>query len=90
MAQQTPNLGLAKPQKEDFVRVGDFNDNSDRLDEVIGDPAQLDVEQRANIVAAINAVIGKITDIQSVDKLPVNPDPTVLYLIKDYRDVEGS
>ena len=90
MAQQTPNLGLVKPQKEDFVRVGDFNDNSDRLDEIIGDPAQLDVEQRANIVAAINAVIGKITDIQSVDKLPVNPDPTVLYLIKDYRDVEGS
>ena len=90
MAQQTPNLGLVKPQKEDFVRVGDFNDNSDRLDEVIGDPAQLDVEQRANIVAAINAVIGKITDIQSVDKLPVNPDPTVLYLIKDYRDIEGS
>ena len=90
MAQQTPNLGLVKPQKEDFVRVGDFNDNSDRLDEVIGDPAQLDVEQRANIVAAINAVIGKITDIQSVDRLPVNPDPTVLYLIKDYRDIEGS
>ena len=90
MAQQTPNLGLVKPQREDFVRVGDFNDNSDRLDEVIGDPAQLDVEQRANIVAAINAVIGKITDIQSVDKLPVNPDPTVLYLIKDYRDIEGS
>lgn len=90
MAQQTPNLGLVKPQREDFVRVGDFNDNSDRLDEVIGDPAQLDVEQRANIVAAINAVIGKITDIQSVDKLPANPDPTVLYLIKDYRDIEGS
>ena len=90
MAQQTPNLGLVKPQKEDFVRVGDFNDNSDRLDEIIGDPAQLDVEQRANIVAAINAVIGKITDIQSVDRLPINPDPTVLYLIKDYRDVEGS
>ena len=90
MAQQTPNLGLVKPQREDFVRVGDFNDNSDRLDEVIGDPAQLDVEQRANIVAAINAVIGKITDIQSVDRLPINPDPTVLYLIKDYRDVEGS
>lgn len=90
MAQQTPNLGLVKPQKEDFVRVGDFNDNSDRLDEIIGDPAQLDVEQRANIVAAINAVIGKITDIQSVDRLPINPDPTVLYLIKDYRDIEGS
>ena len=90
MAQQTPNLGLVKPQREDFVRVGDFNDNSDRLDEVIGDPAQLDVEQRANIVAAINAVIGKITDIQSVDRLPINPDPTVLYLIKDYRDIEGS
>ena len=90
MAQQTPNLGLVKPQKEDFVRVKDFNDNSDRLDEIIGDPAQLDVEQRANIVAAINAVLGQITDIQSVDRLPVNPDPTVLYLIKDYRDVEGS
>lgn len=90
MAQQTPNLGLVKPQKEDFVRVKDFNDNSDRLDEIIGDPAQLNVEQRANIVAAINAVLGQITDIQSVDRLPVNPDPTVLYLIKDYRDVEGS
>lgn len=90
MAQQTPNLGLVKPQKEDFVRVKDFNDNSDRLDEIIGDPAQLDVKQRANIVAAINAVLGQITDIQSVDRLPVNPDPTVLYLIKDYRDVEGS
>lgn len=90
MAQQTPNLGLVKPQKEDFVRVGDFNDNSDRLDEIIGDPAQLDVEQRASIVAAINAVIGKITDVQSVDRLPINPDPTVLYLIKDYRDIEGS
>ena len=90
MAQQTPNLGLVKPQKEDFVRVGDFNDNSDRLDAVIGDPAQLDVEQRANIVAAINAVIGKITDIQSVDRLPINPDPTVLYVIKDYRDIERS
>ena len=90
MAQQTPNLGLVKPQREDFVRVKDFNDNSDRLDEIVGDPAQLDVEQRTNIVAAINAVIGKITDIQSVDRLPINPDPTVLYLIKDYRDVEGS
>ena len=89
MAQQTPNLGLIKPQKEDFVRVGDFNSNSDRLDEIIGDLAQLDVEQRANIVAAINAVIGKITDIQSVDRLPINPDPTVLYLIKDYREIEG-
>ena len=90
MAQQTPNLGLVKPQREDFVRVKDFNGNSDRLDEIVGDPAQLDVEQRANIVAAINAVIGKITDIQSVDRLPINPDPTILYLIKDYRDVEGS
>ena len=90
MAQQTPNLGLVKRQREDFVRVKDFNDNSDRLDEIVGDPTQLDVEQRANIVAAINAVIEKITDIQSVDRLPINPDPTVLYPIKDYRDVEGS
>lgn len=87
MATQTPNLGLTKPQGSDYVRVKDFNDNADVLDETVGDMSQLQTQQRGNLVAAVNEVIGKITDIQSVEKLPSNPDPTVLYLIKDYRDI---
>ena len=87
MATQTPNLGLTKPQGSDYVRVKDFNDNADVLDGTVGDMSQLQTQQRGNLVAAVNEVIGKITDIQSVDKLPDNPDPTILYLIKDYRDI---
>lgn len=87
MATQTPNLGLTKPQGSDYVRVKDFNDNADNLDGIVGDMSQLQTQQRGNLVDAVNEVIGKITAIQSVEKLPSNPDPTVLYLIKDYRDI---
>lgn len=87
MATQTPNLGLTKPQGSDYVRVKDFNDNADILDGTVGDMSQLQTQRRGNLVAAVNEVISKITAIQSVDKLPDNPDPTVLYLIKDYRDI---
>lgn len=87
MATQTPNLGLTKPQGSDYVRVKDFNDNADIMDGTVGDMSQLQTQQKGNLVEAVNEVIGKITDIQSVEKLPSNPDPTVLYLIKDYRDI---
>ena len=33
--QYTENLGLAKPDKEDFYNVEDFNDNADKIDETI-------------------------------------------------------
>ena len=31
----------------------------------------------------LDAVLAKITEVQSVDALPENPDPTVLYLIRE-------
>ncbi len=31
----------------------------------------------------LDAVLAKITEVQSVDALPENPDPNVLYLIRE-------
>ena len=54
MATQTPNLDLIKPEGTDFVRIGAFNANSDRIDAAIGDPGQLDTSEKTNLVLAIN------------------------------------
>lgn len=54
MATQTPNLNLKKPAGTDYVRVGDFNDNADKLDVSIGDLGQLTTDAKASLVLAIN------------------------------------
>lgn len=54
MATQTPNLDLKKPAGTDYVRIGDFNANADKLDAAIGDPAQLETAEKTSLVLAIN------------------------------------
>lgn len=54
MATQTPNLNLTKPAGTDYVRIGDFNDNADKLDASIGDLGQLTTAEKTNLVGAIN------------------------------------
>ena len=54
MATQTPNLNLTKPMGTDYVRIGDFNDNADKLDASIGDLGQLTTAEKTNLVGAIN------------------------------------
>jgi len=54
MATQTPNLNLIKPAGTDYVRIGDFNDNADKLDVSIGDLGQLTTAEKTNLVGAIN------------------------------------
>lgn len=49
----------------------------------VGDTSQLKTTDKSTLVAAINELAGKITVIKSVDKLPDNPDPKVLYLIRE-------
>lgn len=49
----------------------------------VGDTSQLNTADKSTLVAAINELAGKITVIKSVDKLPDNPDPNVLYLIRE-------
>lgn len=49
----------------------------------VGDTSQLKTTDKSTLVAAINELAGKITVIKSVDKLPDNPDPNVLYLIRE-------
>lgn len=49
----------------------------------VGDTSQLNTTDKSTLVAAINELAGKITVIKSVDKLPDNPDPNVLYLIRE-------
>lgn len=49
----------------------------------VGDTSQLNTTAKSTLVAAINELAGKITVIKSVDKLPDNPDPNVLYLIRE-------
>ena len=54
MATYTQNLNLKKPSGTDYVAVGDFNGNTDKLDSVIGNPNQLTTPTKTNLVAAIN------------------------------------
>lgn len=54
MATQTPNLNLKKPAGTDYVQVGDFNENANILDAVIGDLSTLDTSVKTNLVLAIN------------------------------------
>jgi hypothetical protein len=54
MATYTPNLDLKKPAGTDYVRVEDFNENSDKVDAKIGNPAQLQTVEKTNLVLAIN------------------------------------
>ena len=49
----------------------------------VGASSQLNTTDKSTLVAAINELAGKITVIKSVDKLPDNPDPNVLYLIRE-------
>ena len=49
----------------------------------VGASSQLNTTDKSTLVAAINELVGKITVIKSVDKLPDNPDPNVLYLIRE-------
>ena len=49
----------------------------------VGDTSQLNTADKSTLVAAINELAGKITVIKAVDKLPDNPDPNVLYLIRE-------
>lgn len=49
----------------------------------VGDTSQLNTTDKSTLVAAINELAGKITVIKSVDKLPDNPNPNVLYLIRE-------
>lgn len=49
----------------------------------VGDTSQLNTTDKSTLVAAINELARKITEIKSVDKLPDNPNPNVLYLIRE-------
>ncbi len=49
----------------------------------VGNTSQLNTTDKSTLVAAINELAGKITVIKSVDKLPDNPNPNVLYLIRE-------
>lgn len=49
----------------------------------VGNTSQLNTTDKSTLVAAINELAGKITEIKSVDKLPGNPNPNVLYLIRE-------
>lgn len=59
MATQTPNLNLTKPAGTDYVRIGDFNDNADKLDASIGNLGQLTTDAKASLVLAINEAATK-------------------------------
>ena len=54
MATYTTNLNLKQPEDDDYVLVEDLNDNSQIIDNVIGNPAQLETTQKASLVLAIN------------------------------------
>ena len=56
MATYTPNNNLKKPAGIDYVLVSDFNSNSDKLDAVLGNKANLTTTDKTNLVLAINEV----------------------------------
>lgn len=54
MATYTTNLNLKKPEDDDYVLVEDFNGNAQVIDEVLGNPLQLETNEKTNFVLAIN------------------------------------
>lgn len=49
----------------------------------IGSPTPPDNDVYAQIIEALDVVKQEIVDIESVDKLPKDPDPNTLYLIRE-------
>lgn len=54
MATYTTNLNLKQPEDDDYVLVEDFNGNAQVIDEVLGNPLQLETNEKTNFVLAIN------------------------------------
>ncbi|MBB6637358.1 hypothetical protein [Cohnella thailandensis] len=70
--QQTPNLGLKKPEGTDVVDIGNFNDNSDILDSAVAEKAPLASPTFTGTVTAANLkVSGPITSAVATGSAPL-------------------
>lgn len=73
-SEKTPKLGLHKWAPTDFVRMDEFNENFDKLDEVAGDVA----ETESKVAAVETAVAGKAEQ-SEVDSLTTQLADTTKY-----------
>jgi Phage-related tail fibre protein len=70
--QQTPNLGLKKPEGTDVVDIANLNDNSDILDSAVAAKAPLDSPTFTGTVTAANLkVSGPITSTVATGSAPM-------------------